>query len=182
MSAAGRFRAGARLGAFGRHRGGATAVEFALVAAPFFALVLFTLQAALTGLQSQALENFNQSSSRDIVVGATQGLNLTAAQYKTRLCASLPVLLSCSKLYVDVSAVQQFSKADISRPSLSYDASGNVSNSWAYNPGAPGDIVTVRMMYLALAVPTIIGSWANQANTVRMIYSVAVFKNEPYGS
>ena len=63
-------------------------------------------------------------------------------------------------------------------PTLTYNAQGNVNNSWAYNPGNPGDIVVVRVMYLwpVFVAPLL----ANLSNSNRLIMASAAFQNEAY--
>lgn len=166
---------------FLRNRRGATAVEFALVAAPFFALILFTLQLSITFFAGQGLETFNETVSRNILTGATQKQNLTSAQFKTLICSSLPQMYSCSRLYVDVQTASAFNLANTGAPTFTFDGAGNVTNSWQYQLGNPGDVVVVRMMYLWPVVSTVISAGlANEANGTRMLMSTAVFKNEQY--
>jgi hypothetical protein len=61
---------------------------------------------------------------------------------------------------------------------LTYDANGNVTNTWQFNPGNPGDIVIVRVMYLwsVFTNPLL----ANLSNTTRLIMASAAFQNEAY--
>lgn len=167
---------------FLRRDDGATAVEFALIAVPFLALLLFSLQVAIIFFADQALQTFNESVSRNILTGSTQQLGLTQGQFKTQVCAKLPSLFSCSRLYLDVRNAGAFSGADTSAPSLTYDGSGNVTNTFQYAPGGPGSIVIVKMMYLWPVVGTLIGSLSNQGNSNWLIMSTIVLRSEQYAS
>jgi len=73
-----------------------------------------------------------------------------------------------------------FSAADTGIPTLTIDAQGNVTNNWKYNPGGPGQIVVVRVMY---QWPVFLGplgfSLATLANGNRLIMASSAFQNEP---
>jgi Flp pilus assembly protein TadG len=54
---------------FRRNRGGSAAVEFALVAPMFFALLFAIIETALVFFAGQVLETVNQNSARMIMTG-----------------------------------------------------------------------------------------------------------------
>ena len=161
---------------------GVAAIEFGIVALPFLVLILGSLQLSIIYFADQALETFTETWSRQILVGLVQQQNLTAAQYKTQLCAQLPSLFNCNNFYVDVvsiAATQSFAGADVSLPTLTFDASGNVTNSWRFQPGSAGNIVVVRMLYQWSVFNLPLGlNLINQTNGSRLLMATAVFKNE----
>src|ERR1700761_9069332 len=175
-----------RLVAFIRDSKGATAVEFALIATPFLALVAGLIQTFLLFFAQSVLENAVRASARQIMTGQVQtadaSLGITAGQaaFQQTVCNNANVLFTCTGLMVDVEVANNWSSANTAMPALTYDGSGNVSNSWQFNPGNAGDIVVVRVMYLW---PVFFGSlginWANQANGTREIMASAAFQNEP---
>ena len=167
---------------FLRRDDGATAVEFALIAVPFLALLLFSIQVTIIFFADQALMTFNESISRNILTGGTQKLGLTQAQFKAQVCAKLPSLFSCNRLYLDVRSATVFSNANTSTPTMTYDASGKVSNTFQYDPGGPGSIVVVKMMYLWPVVGTLLGTLSNQANNNWLVMSTVALKSEQYAS
>ena len=60
-------------------------------------------------------------------------------------------------------------------------ASGAVTNTWSYNPGNPGDIVILRLMYDWPVIGGILTpGLSNQPNGSSLMVGTAVFKNEPY--
>jgi Flp pilus assembly protein TadG len=160
---------------------GAAALEFAIVAAPFIALLVAGLQTALAFFAGQVLESAVADSSRAILTGSAQNGNLDQNAFAQLVCSKVQALFSCPNIMVDVQTASSFSAASTAMPSLTYNAQGNVSNSWSYNPGNPGDIVVVRVMYLW---PTFLGplgfSLSNQTNGSLLLMATAVFKNEPY--
>ncbi|WP_338833687.1 TadE/TadG family type IV pilus assembly protein [Bradyrhizobium septentrionale] len=71
-----------RSAAFVKDCRGATAVEFALVAAPFIALLIAILQTFLVFFAQELLEAVVQQSSRQILTGQTQSQQATQAAFR----------------------------------------------------------------------------------------------------
>ena len=138
-----------RCASFVKDRRGATAVEFALVAAPFLGLLAALIQTFLVFFAQELLESVVQQSSRQILTGQVQSQQLTQTQFKQVVCNQVAILFSCGGLMVDVQVATSWSSASPSAPTLTYDSQGQVSNSWQFNPGNAGDIVVVRVMFSA---------------------------------
>jgi Flp pilus assembly protein TadG len=163
----------------------ATAVEFALIAVPFLALIAGLLQTFLLFFAQATLENVTRASARQIMTGQAQtqeaGMSSTAAAaaFQQTVCNNAGVLFTCSGLIVDVRVANNWTSADTSMLVLTYNSSGQVNNV-QFNPGNAGDIVVVRVMYFW---PFFFGSlsynWGNQANGSRQIMASAAFQNEP---
>jgi Flp pilus assembly protein TadG len=173
-------------GAFIGDRKGATAVEFALVAAPFLALMVALIQTFLLFFAQSQLENAVRLSARQILTGQvqTQDASLTQAQavaaFHQTVCNSAAILFTCTGLMVDVQIASQWSSANAGMPTLTYNGSGAVTNTWQFNPGNAGDIVVVRVMYLwPVFFGPIAFNMANQANGTRLIMASTAFQNEP---
>jgi Flp pilus assembly protein TadG len=164
---------------FLRSRDGTAAVEFGLVSLPFIAIVLALFQLGIVFLAQQELETAVEKTGRLALTGQAQSLN--RKQFRAKLCANLPALFSCSGVMIDMQPAGSFAREATSAPTLTYDAQGEVSNEWAYNPGGRGDIEVLRVMYLW---PTFLGPLnfrlANLSNGKRLLIATAIFKNEPY--
>ena len=179
-----------RFGAFIRDSQAATAVEFALVAAPFLAITVALIQTFLVFFAQAMLENVVRSTSRLIMTGQVQTQQMTASAFTTLVCNQGSILFRCpaagtgNGLMVDVQVANGWSSANVGMPSLTYDSSGNVTtaslNSLQFNPGNAGDIVVLRVVYLwPVFFGPIAFNMANQANGTRMIMASAAFQNEP---
>lgn len=168
-------------------RKGATAIEFALIAAPFLALLVALFETALVFFAGRVLDEVTEEASRYILTGQAQQANLTQAQFQNYLCTStstaalVSALFDCNDLMVNVDNYSDFGSASTTTPTLTYNANGTVSNTWSYSPGTPGSIVVVQVMY---QWPIILGPLAfnlsNLSNGDRLLISTAVFKSEPY--
>ena len=164
------------LGQFFRRDDGSTAVEFAIVGSPFLLLAVAILHGAVIFLASQILEIGSAEASRLILTGQAQNQGLTQSTFANAVCTKVPALFNCNKLMIDVQTASSFTSANMSAPELTYNKEGQVTNAWQYNPGNPGDIVVVRLMYQW----PFAGLFANLANGDRLMVATAAFKNEPY--
>jgi Flp pilus assembly protein TadG len=173
-------------GTFIKDRKGATAVEFALIATPFLALIAALIQTFLLFFAQSQLESAVRQSARQILTGQVQSQDAsltqtqaTAAFHQT-VCNNGAILFTCAGLMVDVRVASQWSSANAGMPTLTYDSHGNVTNIWQFTPGNAGDIVVVRVMYLwPVFFGPIAFNMANQANGSRLIMASAAFQNEP---
>ncbi|WP_164852739.1 TadE/TadG family type IV pilus assembly protein [Novosphingobium umbonatum] len=162
-------------------KSGATLVEFALVAPAFFALIVAIFQTAFLFLAEQGLQTSADAAARLLLTGQTTTNAYTAAQFKTAACTTLPPFLSCSRLYIDVSTASSFSAATLGAPTITYDSSGNVTNSFNYTTGSSGQIIVLRMIYLW---PTLTGplgfSLVTTGKNQHLVLATAVIKAERY--
>jgi Flp pilus assembly protein TadG len=170
-----------RLRAFARDEAAATAVEFAILITPLVFLILASLQLGIIFFAGQVLQSAAITSGRQLMTGSAQQAGLNQTQFQSAVCANAPVLFSCNSIIVDVESAGSYSSISTTPLTPTYDASGNVTNKWAYSPGAAGDIVILRLMYSwpVIAGPLLPGL-ANQGNGNRLLVATSVFKNEPY--
>src|SRR5689334_5000603 len=81
---------------FGRRKDGAAAVEFAVVAAPFIAMLFAILETALVFFAGQTLETAVSDSSRLIMTGQAQTGNFDQSAFKNAVCTKIYGLFDCS--------------------------------------------------------------------------------------
>jgi Flp pilus assembly protein TadG len=164
---------------FRRNSGGASAIEFALVAPLFIGLLFAIIETAMMFFASQVLETVTQDSARQIFTGQAQNQALTAAQFKTLVCSKVVALFDCANgITVDVQNYPQFGSVNVSS---AIDASKNFTNPNNYNPGGPGDIVVVRLFYQWPVIITTFGyDLSTLGNGKRLLTATAAFQNEPY--
>ena len=178
--ASGRRRLASPAG-FARREDGTAALEFAIVAAPFIALILATMQTALAFFAGQVLESAVVDSSRQILTGSAQNASMTQSGFATAVCAKVQTLFNCSNLMIDVQTATSFSAANTAMPTLTFNGQGAVTNSWSWQPGNPGDIVVMRVMY---QWPVFLGplglSLSNESNGKLLLMATTTFKNEPF--
>src|SRR5688572_28492747 len=88
-----------------RDRRGGVIVEFAAVAAPFFALIIANLVTALAMFSQQVLDTTTEKMSRRLMTGQEQQAGTTKAAFKTAVCSDLPTLMICDRVMVNVTKV-----------------------------------------------------------------------------
>lgn len=174
-----RLRAPRMLRRFLRRNDGAAAVEFAMVAAPFLALVFAILQTAVVFFAGQALETAAADSARLIMTGQAQKQGFSQAQFKEKVCSRVYGLFDCSSgIQVDVRTYSSFSAINNAKP---VDSNGNLNMTASYQPGGPGDIVVVRLLYQWPVYVSLLGlNLADMAGNNRLLIATAAFRNEPY--
>jgi Flp pilus assembly protein TadG len=172
---AARLRSAAR---FARCESGATVVEFAMVATPFLALLVALFQSALVFFAGRVLDETVEAASRVIMTGQSQ--SSSQANFASYLCGQTYALFTCGNFMINVQNYGSFASASTTTPTLTFDANGNVTNSWNYNTGGANDIVVVQVMY---QWPIVLGplgfNLSNLSNGNRLMVSTIVFKNEP---
>jgi Flp pilus assembly protein TadG len=172
---------------FRRNRRGSTAVEFALIAPFFFALIFAILETAMVFFAGQILEIGTQDSARLIFTNQAQAARMDSGQFRDNLCGRVSVLMDCTKLVVDVKAYPQgtaIPSADLADP-ITSGGGGTFDNSKiAYQSSGPGDTVLVRAFYQWPLFVTQIGYnianlGRNYSSSYRLLTATAAFRVEP---
>jgi Flp pilus assembly protein TadG len=160
---------------------GATAVEFALIAPAFIALLLAVIQTTLFLFAQQVLQNAAVQSGRLFMTGSAQNSGLTQAQFLNDICPMVQALFTCSKVMVNVQASSSSGGVSTSEPTLTYNANGSVSNTWNYTAGSQGQIMVVQLIYQWPIVGMPIGNvLSNLGNGTTEMMGVTAFRVEPY--
>ena len=170
---------------FSGDENGATAVEFGLIAAPFFALMFAILQIGLIFFSGQVLDNATAEAARLIRTGQAQASGFSAADFKNAICSSSGTLFDCqSNLKVDVRTAATFGAANTGKPMT--DGALDDSNI-TFSMGGREEIVVVRVFYEwpvwvpLMAVPGTKGvQLGDLANGNFLLSSALVFRNEPF--
>lgn len=170
-----------KFAAWADERRGSTAVEFALVAAPFFFIIFGLMEVCLIFIMSTVLEHAVSESAREIRTGQAQEAGFSEVDFRNSVCAEMFDLMGCdSNLHIDVKRLTSFSSADLTTP---VDSDGNFDDSgFGFQPGGANEIVAVRVYYeWSLVTPIMSAPLANLANGKHLIQASAVFRNEPFG-
>jgi Flp pilus assembly protein TadG len=164
---------------FAKDRSAATAVEFALVGAPFFVMLMGLVEVTTSYFASVQLENGMETVARQIRTGEITAANMTAAQFQNLLCAQTAPLIPCNaNLYVDVRTFDDFGNVQ-NIPPLNPD--GTINAAFQFNPGTAGSIVLARAFYVWHITTPVLGSLLeNMAGNDRLLQASAIFRNEPF--
>jgi Flp pilus assembly protein TadG len=164
---------------FKKAEDGTTAIEFAVVAMPFFAMMFAIIETSLSFFASQLLETAVGDAARMVMTG--QAKNFDAVTFKTQVCNRIPSIIDCAGgVKVDVRPYDEFSAADMSKPLVG----GNVvfpPGFPTFDPGVGGQIIVVRATYEMPVYTNFYGKGvANTNNQKLLIMATSAFRNEPF--
>lgn len=164
---------------FSKDETGVTAIEFGLLALPFFAIIGAIMETALVFLASQVLDSAVNDSSRLIRTGQAHVANYDSVAYRAAICDGLYGLFDCANLKIKVSPVANFSGANIGATTDPITGAWTVTEN--YNHGIGADIILVEAYYKwPIALNLFDFNLANLPDNTRMLSSVRVFRNEPF--
>ncbi|MDR3472849.1 MAG: pilus assembly protein [Devosia sp.] len=172
-----------RLKALGRDERGATAIELALLALPFFALTGAIIETSIVFLASQVLDAAVQDSSRLIRTGQAQTNSYTIDTFRTAICSELFNLFNCSNLQIKVSVVSNFASATTPASPLDPVDPSKWTLVPAFDPGTGSQVIMVQVYYKWPVMLRIGGlNLATSSDGTRLMSAVRVFANEPFSS
>lgn len=168
---------------FRRDDRGSSAVEFSLIAVPFFALFFAIVETGIVFFASQVLENAVQDSSRLIFTNQMTNTNTTSAQFKADLCPRVQVLMNCSNLDIDVKYYPPGTAITITDP-ISGGAYDNSTLGFTIPPPNSTGTVVVRAFFQWPMIVTGLGyNIANinrgSTSSKRLLSATAAFHVEP---
>lgn len=157
---------------------GATAIEFGIVATPFFALMLALIEVSLVFFGTFTLENAVDQTSRMIRTGQAQEQGFSEAQFKQTVCDKVSVIPDCmAGLKLDVRKFDDFGGINLPDP---LDGDGELVNNFSFDIGVGGNVVVVRAFYEWDLIATFPGGLGNMPNGSRLLVATAAFRNEPF--
>lgn len=168
--------------AFLRDERGVTAVEFGILALPFFSILSAILETSLVFLSGQILDSAVQDSGRLLRTGQIQSANYTSEKFREYVCSRLYGLFNCSGLFVEVQVLNSFNAATI-KPPVDYTCKTQTECKWnrseTYTPGSGSSIVVVQVYY-KWPIFLNLGMLANLGTGEHVLGAATVFRNEPF--
>jgi Flp pilus assembly protein TadG len=173
-------RTGAILSDLIASRRGATAVEFAMIAVPFFALLFGVLELGLLFMASTAIDAATTQVARQIRTGQFQAsANNTAADFKTAVCGNMSWISTAdcqANMSLDVRTFPTFAAISVTPPVKN----GAIDPTQiTFNAGTACDIVLVRAFYpWTLLAPVLEPGLPNLGSNQRLLTTAIAFRNE----
>lgn len=165
---------------FSRARGGATAIEFAIVAVPFLFMLFSIIEIGRLYTLSSVLEDATMDASRRIRTGEMQQSGASASAFKAAVCDRMSIFQDdCdTQLTVDVRVMPQFANQTPPDPVTGSTFS---ESQLGYQPGAAGDIVLVRTWWRAtLFAPLVTQGLQKLSDGSAVLTAASTFRTEPY--
>ncbi|MEZ0260692.1 MAG: TadE/TadG family type IV pilus assembly protein [Alphaproteobacteria bacterium] len=165
-----------------KNEDGVVAIEFALVAVPFFTLVLGIIEVGLFFTSGSVLQSASVDAARMIRTGQVQASGDQAEEvFKNELCYRIDYMLKCDKVQYEVIhiASNTFGTVEDYEPQFTED--GELIPQ-GFSTGDENDVVLVRSYYKwefltpflgAMMTGSVDKGWLPQMSTVAI-------KSEPY--
>lgn len=175
---------------FKKDEDGATAVEFAFVALPFFALLFGIMELAIVFFVNSALVHSTAEAGRLIRVGNFQACG-GVDEFKALVCGNMKGLGNCWK-NVRIDVVEGDSFKTIALPAippvqprdntLTGDDSIPQTQNGVYNANASGDTMVVRaVLHYRLILPPLLTRLESPVGSgARTMVATTAFRNEPF--
>ncbi len=146
-----------------RSKDGAAAIEFAILAVPYFIIIFAILETFAAYIAEQLVTNAVNTMARELrtgnityKLGRSTDMN-TAEAFRAAFCDEISIMIACSaseistpqKLYLDVETLSSFAAiADkVGIPRIGGDYSDLDTSAFHYSPGGPDTINLLRAYY-----------------------------------
>ncbi|MCL6705979.1 pilus assembly protein [Pseudomonas sp. R2.Fl] len=184
-----------------RSRDGAAALEFAILAIPYFMVIFAIVETFVAFSAEQLLSNAVNDMARQMRTGQiTYGLNRDTDkdrdEFRQLFCDEIAILMRCSEtevvkpkqLYLDVQTFTDFSNMPTDIPKVSNDDFADIDpTKFVYNPGGPKSVNMVRAFYRWKITADIIRPYITTIRpadgsmpTDFLIVATTAFQNEAY--
>lgn len=175
-----------------RSRDGAAAIEFALLAIPYFLIVFAIIETFIAFTGEQLIANAVDTMARKLRTGQITAANTTESAFRSQFCGEISILIQCSgeqdkKLILDVRHFSTFADIPKTIPRESGQQLGDLTATNFYQPGGAGTINMLRAYYRWEIVTDLVRPYIS---TIRpsdgslpkefLIVATAAYKNEGY--
>ncbi|NEI68645.1 pilus assembly protein [Rhizobium lusitanum] len=186
---------------FVRSRDGAAAIEFALLAIPYFLIVFAIIETFVAFTAEQIVSNAVDTLSRQIRTGQitvdpNKTSYTTTQQFRQAFCNEISVLITCSSsevqtpanLYLDVKTYTSFASmpTTIPRKSSTDPYSDLDTTGFTFTPGGSKSLNMVRAYYRWQIITDLLRPYLTNVRpsdgsaSVYLIVATAAFQNENY--
>lgn len=182
---------------FTRSADGSAAIEFAILAIPYFLIVFAILETFIAFVAEQVVTSAVDTLGRNIRTGNItynlgKSTNKTSAEFRQLFCNEISFLLKCdaaevatpNRLYLDVRSFATFAAI----PKVVTTANGSLDTTdFAYAPGGSGSINMLRAYYYWPVTTDLVRSYVatirrpgETSNSDYLIVETTAFQSEKY--
>jgi Flp pilus assembly protein TadG len=166
---------------FSRETKGSTAIEFAILAMPFIALIFAILETCLSFGTQQLLANAVDRVSRDVRTGRVKVASLSGPQLKDLICGKISIMApdGCPDLIVDLNNYTTFANVPTRVP---LTGGGDINQAgFTVNPGGPGTVNHLRAYYRFPVLADFMRKYmSNMPGGKTLLLSSATWRNEAF--
>lgn len=161
-----------------KNREGVTAIEFALMAAPFLLILIGIIELSMVYVTNSLLLGGVEDVARQIRTGQLQAAEDPQEAFNEAFCNMSGVLIDCNAIQYQVQTISTFSSADLSMPE--FDDEGKLVDN-PFDPGASGSLVMIRVFYFYELMTPLIGQFfSDYPGNRKLMIATVVIQNEPY--
>jgi len=162
---------------FNKDEEGVTAIEFAMLALPFFMLLMAVIETSLLFFAGQVLESSVDEVGRKIRTGQLDQ-TLTKAELRTEICNGSAVLFDCNDLLIDMQVVAKYEDLG----SMPGPDGGELDPAdFGFEAAGPKQIVMVTVAAEWPIFTNYLQQYMSDLNNGNaLLTGVTVFKTEPY--
>lgn len=171
----------ALLARFRRNRRGTVAIEFAMIALPFFLLIFAIIEVGLSFMAQQVMANATDEIARRLRTGELRAANISGNQLRDHICAELFMPeAGCTNLVVDLQTYATFTNVPVTIP---LQPNGDVNaTGFKNNVGGASTINQLRVFY---RWPILTNLMRNRIESIdgtgrTLLFSTVTWKNEPF--
>jgi Flp pilus assembly protein TadG len=188
------------LSALFRSKDGAAAIEFALLAIPYFIIVFAIIETFVAFAAEQLVGNAVDTMSRKLRTGAitvnhNPATDMDRTQFRQAFCNEISILIQCSasevatpnKLWIDVRTFASFSLMATMAPGIPKTAAGDLNTaSMAYAPGGASTPNMLRAYYKWSVITDLVRPYVTNmqptdgTQSYYLIAQGSVFQTEDY--
>lgn len=183
------------IAALARSRDGAAAIEFALLAIPYFLVIFAIIETFIAFAGEELVSNAVDTMGRKIRTGQITAANTDRTAFRTAFCKEVAILITCSsteaatpsRLFLDIQSYATFAAIPTTIPRKTTAAYADINTSaFQYAPGGAGTINMVRAYYRWQVITDLIRPYIT---TVRptdgsasyfLIVATTAFQNEQF--
>lgn len=173
--------------AFAGDERGVTAIEFGILALPFFTIIFAILETTMVFFAGQVLDSAVEDASRMIKTGRAQAAGYSMTNFRSLMCGYTFGMFGteCAEVRIRVQPITNFTSASTSNSVQTCDYVEDLTCNWSmaqdFDAGDGRDIIQVFAYYrwpLLVNLPYF--NLKNQPDNYRLIGSSRVFRNEPF--
>ncbi|MCI4643752.1 MAG: pilus assembly protein [Hyphomonadaceae bacterium] len=159
------------------NRGGATAVEFALVAPVMLFMVVAVVEYSLFYFKTSFLKHVLYEASRNVQTGEVQDAGDPQAYFQTEYCDDAIFLIRCEDVFFDVRSASTLSA--VSFPTATFNSQGEPTN-FVFQPGTASQVTTMRVATPYRFVTPFMQDVFQPEGSPAIIVGYSVARNEPF--
>lgn len=183
---------------FARSQDGAAAIEFAILAIPYFLIVFAILETFIAFIGEQVVSNGVEVMARKVRTGEIKSTSPNDPTFKTTFrtafCQEISIMISCpqseittpKRLYIDLRSFSSYADIPTTIPRQNTSVNADLKTSdFAYSPGGAKSINMLRAyyrwpVYVDLVRPMLTTVRSSDGSGDFLIIATATFQNEDY--